>query len=127
MISPCGPASKQGLGFVADKKRACGGTHPAPAQAFENAKKWSGRLDLNQRPHRPERCALPSAPRPDILAFRHACDIIAVASSVSQQHFGECARRYFASAGKIETCAWKFVPKFTGEFVHEDVRGSSML
>ncbi len=25
---------------------------------------WSGRLDLNQRPHRPKRCALPTAPRP---------------------------------------------------------------
>lgn len=24
----------------------------------------SGRLDLNQRPHRPKRCALPTAPRP---------------------------------------------------------------
>ena len=27
---------------------------------------WSGRLDLNQRPPRPERGALPTALRPDI-------------------------------------------------------------
>ena len=28
---------------------------------------WSGRLDLNQRPHRPKRCALPTALRPGVV------------------------------------------------------------
>ena len=59
--------------------------HCTPSQEPASQTDWSGRLDLNQRPHRPERCALPPAPRPDALVFLQRICYYSSRLSVRQQ------------------------------------------
>src|ERR1700744_6218462 len=76
---------------------------------------WSGRLDLNQRPHAPQACALPgcaTSRRPEAisvsLAFEKGQDSEEFLVQIKQE-FAVCARCRFAADGRCGCFRVSFV------------------